>query len=212
MNTIENYKGEVIDFAQASKAKESAPAPAQSNSLDNVSQNQRNYYLNGQLLPILKNLSTSNLVKVIGYAKALLAVQDQCEGAQGYSALAHAKERSVADLSRVEDVRTAVYSARRAFKESGKRSDYITPFVLDAFHLSQEIIKSSRFDIKDIHTVELDRKVINRIKDLRKNAALIDEICNDKGVSCLWNNRNFSRNFLFIVSSMVGDIIRVDSD
>ena len=204
--------GEVIDFASVQKEKDifdTVPAAARGQGADSL-RSAYDYWLNARFIPIIRKLNARNLSKTLGYIEALLLVQENAEGANAFAELISQKEKAVVDQGKIEDVKTYVYKADKALRETGKRSDYISPLFLLTFRLAQDIIASKDFEIIDCHTVKLNRKAITKMKELREQAQIIDEACRDKDIIQFFQNRGLSRALLYKTSVMLCDILNVN--
>ena len=96
-----------------------------------------------------------------------------------------------------------VHEADQILRSTGKKNDYIGDLLRLTLHMAEDIIKSKAFDIKDIHTIELDRTTITRIKHLREHAQIIDHACESIHSG---STNSFSANLLFDLSLALNDI------
>lgn len=201
MATTEKH-GEVIDFASAQK-KTTEPATGKSNGEFPTLPAVYGYLVGAKLSPILKRLTAHNLGKVIGYAQALLAIQEDQEGA------GDPEKPTATDLTEVNNLKAIIREAQEAMQRAGKRVDYILPLYCLTFALAQEIIESQIFEIVDIHTVKLDRKAITTIKELREQASAVDKVCNKHNFKETIHiyRKGFSSSLLFKTSAVIRYIL-----
>ena len=193
----------VISFALAKHK-------AEKDQYEKILEPAKDYCINYRIVPLLKRLDSKNLDKVLGYAEALVYVQNNEADKTAFEALAHSKEKNAVDLKKIEDVRTCIYKAKKAVRASGKRLDYIRSFIRQVFWIAEEILRSEDFEVLDIHTVRMSRSAISRIKELRNKAELIDAVCDGKGIINSWRAHDVPARLVEVTSSMVLQILDVD--
>lgn len=204
MATTEKH-GEVIDFASAQK-KTTEKAAGKSNGEFPAHPAVYGYLVGSKLSPILKRLTEKNLCKVVGYSQALLTIQNGQEDAGDQ------KQTTAEDLTEVNNLKAIIRESQEAMRRAGKRLDYILPLYSLTFTLAQEIIESQIFEIEDIHTVKLDRKAVTTIKELRKQAEAVDEVCMKHNFSDMIHfyliyRKGFSSSLLFKTSAVIRHIL-----
>ena len=204
MATTEKH-GEVIDFVSAQKKTTEKTTDAGKGEFP-THPAVYGYLVGAKLCPILKRLTAHNLGKVIGYAQALLAIQEDQEGA------GDPDKPTAPDLTEVNNLKAIIREAQEVMRRAGKKVDYILPLYSLTFKLAQEIITSKNFEIVDIHTVQLDRKAITTIKDLRKQAEAVDEVCMKHDFSDMLPyyriyKEGFSGSLLFKTSAVIRHIL-----
>ena len=204
MATTEKH-GEVIDFVSAQK-KTTEKAAGKSNGEFPTHPAVYGYLVGAKLYPILKRLTEKNLCKVIGYSQALLTTQN------GQEDTGDQKQTTAEDLTEVNNLKAIIREAQEVMRRAGKKVDYILPLYSLTFKLAQEIITSQNFEIVDIHTVQLDRKAITTIKDLRKQAEAVDEVCMKHDFSDMLPyyriyKEGFSGSLLFKTSAVIRHIL-----
>ncbi len=96
-----------------------------------------------------------------------------------------------------------VRKADQILRPSRKKNDYIGHLLRLSLQIAEEIIESKTFDIKDIHTIELDRTAITRMKYLREHAQTVDQACTS--INSSFTN-SFSVSLLFDLSMALLDI------
>ena len=195
--------GNVISFALAKHK-------AEKDQYEKIMEPAKDYCINYRIVPLLKRLDSKNLDKVLGYAEALVYVQNNEADKTAFEALAHSKEKNAVDLKKIEDVRTCIYKAKKAVRASGKRLDYIRSFIRQVFWIAEEILRSEDFEILDIHTVRMSRSAISRIKELRNKAELIDAVCDGKDIINSWRAHDVPARLVEVTSSMVLQVLDVD--
>jgi len=201
-NTTKN--GEVINFFTAKREREKKET-------EQILEPAKAYCINYNLLPKLKRLDSRNLDKVLGYTEALLYVQDNAAGKSAFEEVVRHKEQNVIDLKKIEDVRTYVYKAQKAVRASGKRLDYILPFFRQVFRIAEEILRSDDFEILDIHTVRMSRSAVSRIKEIRQQGEMLNDICDGKDILHSWRIGDFPARLVEEASDMMQQILKVDS-
>lgn len=195
--------GNVISFALAKHK-------AEKDQYEKILEPAKDYCINYRIVPLLKRLDSKNLDKVLGYAEALVYVQNNEDGKIAFEAVAHSKEKNAVDMKKIEDVRTCIYKAKKAVRASGKRLDYIRSFIRQVFWIAEEILRSEDFEILDIHTVRMSRSAISRIKELRNKAELIDAVCDGKDIINSWRAHDVPARLVEVTSSMVLQVLDVD--